>query len=52
MMNENYREYYWHTLDNAAKLYSCVSTENISNVFRISAMLSEPVQPEILYQAL
>lgn len=51
-MNANYREYYWHTLDNAAKLYSCVSTENISNVFRISAMLSEPIQPEPLHQAL
>lgn len=51
-MNENYREYYWHTLDNAAKLYSCVSTENITNVFRISAMLSEPVQPDQLQLAL
>ncbi len=51
-MNENYQEYYWHTLDNAAKLYSSVSTENITNVFRISAMLSEEVQPEILQEAL
>lgn len=51
-MNRNYQEYYWHTLDNAAKLYSCVSTDAITNVFRISAMLTEPVQPEVLERAL
>jgi len=51
-VNENYQEYYWHTLDNAAKLYSCVSTENITNVFRISVKLAEEIQPEILQTAL
>ena len=51
-VNENYQEYYWHTLDNAAKLYSCVSNENITNVFRISVMLTEEIQPEALQKAL
>ncbi len=51
-MNRNYQEFYWHTLDNAAKLYSCVSTDAITNVFRISVMLSQPVQPQVLEQAL
>lgn len=51
-MNKNYQEFYWHTLDNAAKLYSCVSTDAITNVFRFSALLTEPVRPDVLERAL
>ena len=51
-MNRNYQEFYWHKLDNAAKIYSCVSTDAITNVFRFSAMLTEPVQKDVLQRAL
>ena len=51
-MNRNYQEFYWHKLDNAAKIYSRVSSDAITNVFRFSAMLTEPVQKEALERAL
>ena len=33
----------WLRLDNAAKIYPAVRSETWSNVFRVSATLSEPV---------
>lgn len=41
----------WRRLDNTAKLFAAVSGEDLSSVFRISAVLKEKVEPELLYQA-
>lgn len=42
----------WYKLDNAAKIYPAVRNRKWASVFRLSAMLREPVQPELLQQAL
>ncbi len=42
----------WLRLDNAAKIYPAIRRRGWSNVFRLSATLTEPVDTEILQQAL
>ena len=42
----------WVRLDNAAKIYPAARRQNWSNVFRLSATLSEPVDKAILQSAL
>ena len=42
----------WFKLDNAAKLYPAVSTARWSSSFRVSAVLTEDVDPERLQKAL
>lgn len=42
----------WVKLDNAAKIYPASRSRNWSNVFRLSATLTEPVDTEILQSAL
>ena len=42
----------WRRLDNTAKLFAAVSGEDLSSVFRIAAVLKEPVEPELLHKAL
>lgn len=42
----------WVRLDNAAKIYPASRTRRWSNVFRLSATLTEPVDTEILQSAL
>ena len=42
----------WYQLDNAANLFPAVSNERNTNVFRLSCDLTEPVDPELLQQAL
>lgn len=42
----------WMPLDNAAKIYPAARRPNWSNVFRLSATMSEPVDVEILQSAL
>lgn len=42
----------WYKLDNAALLYPAVATYKWSSCFRLSAVLHEPIDPDILYQAL
>ena len=46
------RKLRWMRLDNAAKIYPAALRKNWSNVFRLSATLSEPVDAEILRTAL
>lgn len=43
---------HWYRLDNAAKIYPAVRTKKWSGNFRVSATLTEKVDPEILQQAL
>lgn len=42
----------WMRLDNAAKIYPAARRQNWSNVFRLSATLSEPIDVQIMQRAL
>ena len=42
----------WVRLDNAAKIYPASRTRRWSNVFRLSATLTEPVDTAVLQSAL
>ncbi len=42
----------WYRLDNAAKIYPAVRTKKWSGNFRVSMTFKEPVDPDILQQAL
>ena len=42
----------WYKLDNSAKIYPAVMSREWAAVFRVSVTLKEPIQPEILQQAL
>lgn len=46
------RKLRWMPLDNAAKIYPAARRQNWSNVFRLSATLTEPVDINILQSAL
>lgn len=41
----------WRRLDNSAKLFPLLSTKKYSNVFRLSAVLNESINPTILKEA-
>lgn len=43
---------HWHRLDNTANLFPVISTRGGSNVFRLTAVLTQPVDPTLLQQAL
>ncbi len=45
-------EFYWNKLDNTAKVYPAISSNNATNVFRLSVKLKEKVLPDLLEQAL
>lgn len=42
----------WRRLDNTGKLFAAVSGEDLSNVFRLTVVLKEEVQQELLNRAL
>ncbi|WP_124064817.1 DUF6320 domain-containing protein [Clostridium sp. E02] len=42
----------WRRLDNTAKIFPVIASENLSNVFRISVVLNEEVVPGTLQRAL
>ncbi len=42
----------WYRLDNAALIFPAIIRKNWNNVFRVSATLKEPVDPETLNQAI
>lgn len=46
------REIRWDKLDNTAHLFPVIAGESMSNVYRISVTLAEPIVPELLQQAL
>lgn len=45
------REIRWDKLDNTAHLFPVIAGESMSNVYRISVTLTEPIVPELLQQA-
>lgn len=51
-MKKRMRSRAWHKLDNTAHLFPVIVGRDQSNVFRLTAVLSQPVQPELLQQAL
>ena len=42
---------YWRRLDNSAKIFPISGGKKYSTVFRLSVILKENIQPEILKQA-
>lgn len=42
----------WEKLDNTAKLFPVIATEDMTNTYRISAILKEKIQGELLQEAL
>lgn len=46
------RKQQWFKLDNAGKLYPAIATSRWSSIFRVSAVLKEPVAPDALQSAL
>ena len=42
----------WYRLDNAALIFPAIIRKNWNNVFRVSATLKEPVDPEVLDRAI
>jgi hypothetical protein len=42
----------WYPLDNAGKLYSSIISSRATTLFRLSATLTSPIQPDTLQQAL
>jgi NRPS condensation-like uncharacterized protein len=51
-MKKNHKETKWHQLDNTAKIFPVITSENLSNVYRISITLKEDIVPELLQEAL
>ena len=49
---KSYRDLRWERLDNTAHLFPVIAGESMSNVYRISVTLKEPVQKDVLQQAL
>lgn len=41
----------WFRLDNAGKLYPAIATSKWSSIFRVSALLTKPIVPELLQRA-
>ena len=42
----------WEKLDNTANLFPVIATENMTNVYRISVVLTEEIIPSLLQEAL
>lgn len=50
--NRTYKDIRWDKLDNTAHLFPVIAGERTTNVYRISVTLTEPIQQELLQQAL
>jgi hypothetical protein len=42
----------WYKLDNAARIYPAIRSKKWASVFRLSVVLREPVDPDVLQRAL
>lgn len=42
----------WHKLDNTANIFPVIASARVTSVFRLTAILRAPIEPEILQQAL
>ena len=51
-MSNKKEKIYWRRLDNSAKIFPISAGKKYSTVFRLSALLTETIQPEILTVAL
>ncbi len=50
--NGKYKEIRWRKLDTTAIMYPIISGQSVSNVYRVSVMLKETIDPSILQEAL
>ena len=41
----------WERLDNTANIFPVIAGESMTNTYRISAVLTEEIQPELLQEA-
>ena len=46
------RKFYWRKLDDQAKLFALAASNRYNSIFRLSVMLYEEIDPDILQQAL
>ena len=51
-MNDKKEKLYWRRLDNSAKIFPISAGKRYSTVFRLSVVLKEAIQPDILQIAL
>lgn len=51
-MNKKTKTTIWHKLDNTANVFPVVASKNMTNVFRLTAVLNNVVDPKLLQQAL
>ena len=51
MKNKKENKLYWRRLDNSAKIFPIAAGKKYSTVFRLSVLLKEKVNVEILYEA-
>ncbi|MFA9377631.1 MAG: hypothetical protein ACERKZ_12850 [Lachnotalea sp.] len=51
-MKKKHKETKWHKLDNTAKIFPVIASENLSNVYRISITLKDDINPGILQESL
>src|SRR5512135_3255829 len=49
--SKSFQEKGWLTLDNAAKLFPAIISDDLTSVFRITAALKEPVKYPVLKEA-
>lgn len=48
-MSKNYKN--WEKLDNTAKVFPVIATDALTNTYRISVVLNEEIQPDLLQKA-
>lgn len=51
MLKKNKKDVQWRRLDNSAKIFPLSSTKKYSSVYRLSAVMKEKVNPDILEKA-
>lgn len=51
-MKNGQKEIKWHRLDNTANIFPVITSERLSNVYRISVILNEKIIPQYLQEAL
>ena len=52
MPREKRQKPVWYKLDNAAMMYSAIQRGNYSALYRFSAVMTDPVDPQVLQRAI
>lgn len=51
-MEKKQKETNWHKLDNTANVFPVVASKSMTNVYRLSVILNDKINPQLLQQAL